>query len=93
MSRTCGIITVEKPTQIPCVTTIQTNKSVEGMTRTQGENEELVFVVGPTLFSSPIIERQLAFSEEKRPKLDFKYFTAGEIELEGKKIFLLLEKN
>jgi hypothetical protein len=93
MSRTTDLLFVPKPTQFPHIRTVLIPKSVESILFSEvRDNENLVFIIGPTWHWSPLIKRKLAFLEDETLKLDFESSKAGVMQLDGKQIFLLLEK-
>lgn len=99
MSKTWDIMSIERPKKIPSTVLITCEKSVAGISPCESieKDGELHFVIGPTFFDSPIIERKLTFSYEKNPSLGYEYTYVGEIgpsqlKGEGERIFLLLEK-
>ena len=95
MSKTHDLVSVRKPSKVPYVGTIFTHKSVKHIAyaSTPETDNNLHFVVMPTYLGSSIAYRQLAFSTEPKPKLDFPYFQAGRIMLDGEEVFLLLEES
>ena len=95
MSKTWDIVFVKKPSQIPCVVNIHIERSVTGIGYTSNpiSNGQIKLVVGPCYMGSPVISRRLAFSEIKKPELDFPYTEAGDIKLNKKKVYMFLEDN
>jgi len=95
MSRTMDFLTTEKPKRFPFETSARMEVSVCGISLTdeQDNPNKLRFVIGPTFLGVPIIRRRLVFSLEKSPKLNFDYIEAGDEEIDGNKVYLLLEKN
>lgn len=100
MARNTKLLSVQRPSNIPCTVDIFCEKSVESMSATKKieENGELRFIIGPTYFRSPIVKRKLTFSYEKTPSLGYKHLSAGQIEpgdlsYENKRIYLFLENS
>ncbi|TSC52275.1 MAG: hypothetical protein LiPW41_486 [Parcubacteria group bacterium LiPW_41] len=93
MSRTQDMISTRKPSKLPYTESVVMEESVTGIggAETLEKDGRLYFVIGPTFYNSPRIPRKLLFSRKKNPKVDFKYAQAGEILLDGKKTYLLLE--
>jgi len=93
MSRTTDLLFVPKPAQFPHVRTVLIPKSVESVLFSKIRDDgNLVFIIGPTWHWSPLTKRKLAFLEDETSKLDFESSKAGVTELDGKQIFLFLEK-
>jgi hypothetical protein len=96
MTKTWDFIFVPKPSSLPHTTVVTIEKSVTSISYAHDDEPEkkgeLQFIVAPCYFSSRIITRKLTFSLEKNPKLDYEYADAGSIKLNGKDVYLLIEK-
>lgn len=99
MTRTHSIESFVIPKSIPGVTTITMAASVEGMAPSSSCDKVLkrgnnaTVVVGPTWFSSRQKQRKLWLDYNKKAKPEFPSTLAGELDVEGKKVFIFLEKN
>ena len=93
MSKTWDFLQINKPVIFPFETTVEIEKSVEGMSLRdkQDDKTKLSFVIGPTYIGSPIVRRKIVLSHEKTPELKFKYSEAGEFKINKKKVYILLE--
>jgi hypothetical protein len=98
MTRTHSIEEFIIPEEIPGIATITMAASVTGMSSSSGCDEILKkgnrasVVVGPTWFSSPQKQRKLWLDYSKKAKPEFASDLAGELNVEGKKVFIFLEK-
>lgn len=98
MTRTHSIESFSVPKTIPGVATITMAASVEVMSPSSSCDEILkkgsraTMVVGPTWFSSPQKKRKLWLDYNEKAKTNFPSDLAGELNVEGKKVFIFLEK-
>ncbi len=99
MTRTHSIESFVIPKSIPGITTITMAASVEYMAPSSNFDKVLkrdnraTVVVGPTWFSSRQKQRKLWLDYNNQAKPEFPSTLAGELNVEGKKIFIFLEKN
>jgi len=97
MTRTHSIERFEIPERIPGVTTITMAASVTGIAPSNNSDEvfksdnSACVVVGPSWFSSPQKKRKLWLDYDKNAKPEFPSAIAGELNVEGKTVFIFLE--
>lgn len=98
MTRTHSIESFRIPESIPGETSITMAASVEGMSPSASCKEKLKMgdeasvVVGPVWFSSVRKKRRLWLDYNEDAKPEFTSASAGELTVEGKKVFIFLEK-
>lgn len=99
MTRTHSIESFSIPKTIPGEAIITMAVSVKGMSPSSSCDEILkrgntaTVVVGPVWFSSRYEQRRLWLDYNKNAKTKFPSNLAGELNVEGKKVFIFLETN